>query len=278
MSQLLLVLLGSTSIVAVCLGDRLLFRPPQERTETVRNTGPQRDPVTSFHQLKGVSNREETSKSQCGYENCDLGKDGYINVHMVAHSHDDVGWLKTVDQYYYGAHNDLQHAGVQYIIDTVIDKLHDNPTHRFIYVEMAYMSRWWQEQDDVKRHLVKELVNEGRLEFILGGWCMNDEASTHYSAIIDQHTLGFRFLKTNFGECGRPKVGWQIDPFGHSREQASLFAQFCFDGLFFGRLDYQDKLTRMMSRTMELMWQASDSLGWPEACFSFTYLPYKKEN
>jgi len=54
---------------------------------------------------------------------------------------------------------------------------------------------------------------------------MDDEASTHYSAIIDQHTLGFQFLKRNFGECGRPRVAWQIDPFGHSREQASLFAQ-----------------------------------------------------
>ena len=69
---------------------------------------------------------------------------------------------------------------------------------------------------------------KGRLEFISGGWCMNDEASTHYNSIIDQHSLGAEFLSNEFGECGRPKLGWQIDPFGHSREQASIFAQVTF--------------------------------------------------
>ncbi len=57
---------------------------------------------------------------------------------------------------------------------------------------------------------------------------MNDEATTHYNGIIDQHSLGAAFLLDQFGECGRPKIGWQIDPFGHSREQASLFAQVNF--------------------------------------------------
>jgi lysosomal alpha-mannosidase len=54
---------------------------------------------------------------------------------------------------------------------------------------------------------------------------MNDEAATHYNSIIDQHSLGAEFLRDQFGDCGRPKIGWQIDPFGHSREVASLFAQ-----------------------------------------------------
>ncbi len=47
-----------------------------------------------------------------------------------------------------------------------------------------------------------------------------------------------RFLQKTFGKV--PRVGWQIDPFGHSSTQAGLMsAQVGFDALFFGRADYQ---------------------------------------
>ena len=37
---------------------------------------------------------------QCDYSSCPEGDPQMLNVHLIAHSHDDVGWLKTVDQYY----------------------------------------------------------------------------------------------------------------------------------------------------------------------------------
>lgn len=198
-----------------------------------------------------------------GYESCPQGEDGMLNVHLVCHTHDDVGWLKTVDEYYYGGNQSIQRASVQYIIDSVIQSLvHDQSKKRkFIYVETAFFWRWWNQQDDATRHIVKNLACSGQLEFIGGGWSMNDEAATHYNSIIDQMTWGLRILNDTFGSCGVPKVAWQIDPFGHSREQASLFAQMYFDGLFFGRLDYQDKDQRAQTKTMEHVWKASPNLG-----------------
>ncbi|KAL1785109.1 lysosomal alpha-mannosidase [Sigmodon hispidus] len=208
-----------------------------------------------------------------GYETCPTVKPGMLNVHLLPHTHDDVGWLKTVDQYYYGLKNHIQHASVQYILDSVISSLLENPTRRFIYVEMAFFSRWWKQQTKATRDSVQELVRQGRLEFVNGGWVMNDEGATHYGAIVDQMTLGLRFLKDTFGSNGRPRVAWHIDPFGHSREQASLFAQMGFDGFFLGRIDYQDKSFRKKKLKMEEVWRASASLNPPIADLFTGVLP-----
>uniref|UniRef100_A0A8C9K0Y5 Lysosomal alpha-mannosidase n=1 Tax=Panthera tigris altaica TaxID=74533 RepID=A0A8C9K0Y5_PANTA len=206
-------------------------------------------------------------------QTCPMVHPDMLNVHLVAHTHDDVGWLKTVDQYFYGIHNDVQHAGVQYILDSVISSLLVEPTRRFIYVEIAFFSRWWHQQTNATQEVVRDLVRQGRLEFANGGWVMNDEAATHYGAIIDQMTLGLRFLEDTFGKDGRPRVAWHIDPFGHSREQASLFAQMGFDGFFFGRLDYQDKRVREEKLEMEQVWRASASLKPPVADLFTSVLP-----
>ena len=75
--------------------------------------------------------------------------------------------------------------------------------------------------------------------------------------MIDQTTLGHRFLNEEFGY--RPTVGWQIDPFGHSNTHAWLSSAVGFDGLFFGRIDYQDRSQRFKDKSMEMIWKGSNS-------------------
>ena len=101
----------------------------------------------------------------------------------------------------------IQKANVEVIIDAVIQALLQDPSRRFIHVESAFFSKWWDDQSESLRDQVKMLVNEGRLEFVGGAWSMNDEANTHYQSIVDQFTLGLKFLKDTFGECARPRIG-----------------------------------------------------------------------
>ena len=94
-----------------------------------------------------------------------------LTVHLVPHTHDDVGWQVTVDQYYI--------LEVQYIITTVIEQLLVNPERKFIYVEQAYFQRWWREQNDEVKGQVRMLVANKQLEFINGGWSQHHRTRTH---------------------------------------------------------------------------------------------------
>ena len=59
---------------------------------------------------------------------------------------------------------------------------------------------WWREQNPSIQQKVRQLVGEGRLEFVGGGMTQNDEAVTHYSAILDNLSLGMKFILDTFGK------------------------------------------------------------------------------
>ncbi|ETI47384.1 hypothetical protein F443_08394 [Phytophthora nicotianae P1569] len=176
-----------------------------------------------------------------------------LNVHLIAHSHDDPGWLISVDQYYT--------QRVQYILDTAVEELVRNPDRQFMYVEQSFFQRWWHQQGSEVRGVVKQLVREGRLDLTVnGGWCMHDEATPHYIAMVDQTAYGHQLLMDEFGIS--PRIGWQIDPFGHSATQGSLLSQGVgFDALYFARIDYQDYGNRKKNKDLEFIWRPSKSRG-----------------
>ena len=200
-----------------------------------------------FFGLKDSINDDSLSNTEnCGYSACPVSDPNKLNIHIVPHTHDDTGWIISVDGYY--------EEEVKFIFYTLIPALESNPDRKFIYVEMAFFTRFWNSVSDGMKDRIRKLVKNGQLSFSLGHWSMPDEATPYYADLITNAQIGMRFLEHNFGECGRPLNGWQIDPFGHSEAVSKLYKELGYDSLFIGRIHYEDYKTRSNSGEMEFIW------------------------
>jgi lysosomal alpha-mannosidase len=115
----------------------------------------------------------------------------------------------------------------------------DHPDRKFTYVEMKFFTMWYSKQTEETKNILKKLIKEGRFEFVNGGWSMHDEASPHYEDMINNMMKGHDFLKSEFDI--KPRIGWHVDPFGHSNANPRLFADMGFEAWIFGRIDHLDK-------------------------------------
>uniref|UniRef100_T1HA70 Glyco_hydro_38N domain-containing protein n=1 Tax=Rhodnius prolixus TaxID=13249 RepID=T1HA70_RHOPR len=247
----------------------LSFRTVQYRFQNFRQinientirSGPPLDPIVLKEAIEVNSRNNLGRRTKSMPEGCHQVKPDKLNIHLIPHTHDDAGWLKTVDQYYYGGHQRHAPFGVQYIIDSVLAELEVNETRRFTYVESAFLWRWWNDRGEYHREKLRKLVKQGRLQITHGGWVMSDEATTHYTALIHQMSFGLKFIQETFGDCSFPNVAWQVDPFGHSSEVGLQFADMGYDAVFFGRIDRDDYNRRLDDRTLEMVWRPDPEIG-----------------
>jgi alpha-mannosidase len=125
---------------------------------------------------------------------------------------------------------------------------------------MKFFKIWWDKQTEDRKDKVRELVANGQLEILSAGWSMHDEACPLYDEMINNMMFGHQFALREFGV--KPRIGWQIDTFGHSNTNARLFAEMGFDAIFFARIDQFDKERRMKDKELEWVWRpALNSLG-----------------
>mmetsp|Transcript_33580 Transcript_33580/g.51654 ORF Transcript_33580/g.51654 Transcript_33580/m.51654 type:complete len:234 (-) Transcript_33580:2604-3305(-) len=172
---------------------------------------------------------------------------------MIPHTHDDLGWLKTVDEYYTGFNQQSQHATVSIILDSVMSEMEKRPWTKFTYVEMKYFHMWYTRQPREIQDRLKQYVKEGRFEFLNGGWSANDEACPNYPDIINNMMMGHAFLKKEFGVV--PRAAWLLDSFGHAAGNARLYADMGLEALFVGRLDFQDRNERAKNKSLNFLWR-----------------------
>ena len=107
---------------------------------------------------------------------------------------------------------------------------------------------WFYELSEERKDQVRSLVTNGQLEIASAGWSMHDEACPSYQDMINNHMLGHEFALKEFGVKSR--IGWQIDPFGHSNTNARIFADMGFDAWFFGRMDWADYQNRVENKEL----------------------------
>uniref|UniRef100_A0A671VSD3 Alpha-mannosidase n=1 Tax=Sparus aurata TaxID=8175 RepID=A0A671VSD3_SPAAU len=182
-----------------------------------------------------------------------------IQTFVIPHSHMDVGWVYTIQE--------SMHAYAANVYTSVTEELSKAEDRRFIAVEQEFFRLWWDTAaTDSHKRKVRQLVKEGRLEFIIGGQVMHDEAVTDLDDEILQMTEGHGFLYETFGV--RPQFSWHVDPFGASATTPVLFALAGFDAHLISRIDYDLKDTMQKNKKLQFVWRGSPSLKEKQQIFT----------
>ena len=136
------------------------------------------------------------------------GRSSYekLKVVVLFHSHNDPGYKKTYDEYYF--------SKTKHVLSLAVEKLMVYKDMTFIWTDTCFLDRWWKEQNNETKTNLKHLVQTGRFEISLGAWVSADECVTHYFSYMDQLIEGYFWIRGHFGVF--PNISFNMDQFGTS--------------------------------------------------------------
>jgi len=186
-----------------------------------------------------------------------------IEFYFVPHSHDDLGWLITAQEYY--------QRNVDQILTSAVTHMMREPHARFSFTEMGFMRMWARDHPDLLDP-ARQLIKEGRLEILNAGLSVHDNACPYFDDIIANYEYGREFAVNTLG--ADPRIGWLIDPFGLSLTSSRLFAEMGYQEFVFTRITREEKDAYRLHGDLVQNWVFPDR---PEYNLVMAVFPYHYE-
>lgn len=173
-------------------------------------------------------------------------------LHIIPHSHVDEAWVATINDTFSGDDNNATFSGgIRDILDSVMEQLtkEDLPENNrtFTFAQTKSFKLWYEMQSNITKSKVQDLVREGRLDLVSGGWTTPDEATTTFEALIDNFMIGQQWVQREFDH--HSKVSWSVDAIGVSTGYARLARDLGFDMLVYSKINSYERESMRVNKT-----------------------------
>ncbi|KAJ2162818.1 Alpha-mannosidase 2 [Coemansia sp. RSA 552] len=176
-----------------------------------------------------------------------------LTLHMVPHSHSDIGWNLSFEGYY--------RRSVQNVLRRVVRELWADPRRRFTWGDLAFVDMWMDDEGDQPsglgtltwRQALSELIRHGQWDMVGGTYVSPDEGMTTWWAHTMVVDVGHRTLARHLNVTTR--IGWQIDNFGHFGAAAHALTNAGYNSLVLGRMDFRDLYGFASHGDLQFLWQ-----------------------
>jgi alpha-mannosidase len=182
------------------------------------------------------------------------GKESMKTVFLVPHTHYDVVWAFTKEDY-------------QYINEMILRKalqMIKNCDYRFL-IEQAYPIEQIEQRDPKFFAELKEAIATGKMEVVDGQYMMPDLIIPHGETLVREIMVGKHYLKDALG-IDVP-VAWASDGFGLNAQMPQIYKKAGYRWLVFRR-----GLPKSIGyRVCELLWEGLDGSKIPAHWMPFGY-------
>ena len=162
-------------------------------------------------------------------------------IHFCPHIHYDFEWVKTEDEFLRVAVSNLKEA---------IRQLEINPSATFVIDQEPQLNALALKSPESFQKLC-QLVQEGRIESVLGGYVEPDTNIPSGESLVRQFVRWQTYSKTHFGRYSR--IGWLIDSFGLNGQLPQILRKCGARAIVFSR-----GLPSLAEVSSDFLWEGID--------------------